>query len=144
MKRKILIALLFMGISTINIVLLSSCNNSTEPKESQRLIIENGFYDKVETTDSNDIQYAVEFTYYVKGEECNWGGYYIQMDSQGWALDLYKMQRLEPEEKHMIADTFKVNSELKTNPIVKTQGYKIGTSESYDALKAECILKQKP
>ena len=142
MKIKILVTLFFVSI-TASVFLLSSCNSSTEPKESQRLFIEDGFYSKVETTNSNDIQYKVEFVYYVKGEECNWGGYHIKMDSQEWMLDLYKMQKLNPDEKHTIIDTFKVNSELKTNPVVDMQGYNIGSSQSNESLKAVYILKPK-
>ena len=144
MKSKTLIALLFFSIYIVNIILLSSCNSSTELKESQRLLIEDGYYSKVETSNLTNIQYKVEFVYFVKGEECNWGGYHIQMDSESWNLDLYKMQLLKPDEKHFVVDTFKVNSELKTNPIVTMQGYKIGSSESYESLKAECTLKLKP
>ena len=143
MKKKILVALVFIGFASISIVLLSACNNSTEPKESQRLIIEDGYYNKVESNTSNEILYAIEFVYYVKGEECNWGGYHIKMDSQEWMLDLYKMQLLIPGEKHSIIDTFKVNNELRTNPVVDMQGYKVGSSESNESLNAVYTLKPK-
>ncbi len=143
MKTKIIIALIIVVVSTLNIFLLSSCNSSTEPKESHKLVVENGFYSKVETSDSNEIKYVIEFVYYVRGEECNWGGYSIQMDTQAWTLDLYKMQMLKPYEKHTKIDTFKVNNELKTNPVVKMQGYRIGSSESYNELYAEYILQPK-
>jgi hypothetical protein len=144
MKSKILIATLLFVASSVHLFLLISCNKSTEPIQYLRLVIENGFYSKVESTNSNEIQYEIEFTYFVQGEECNWGGYSIEMDSQGWALDLYKMQRLKPNEKHTWVDTFRVNNELKTNPIVKMQAYRIGSSESYDELYAEYILQPKP
>ncbi len=141
MKSKKLVNVLIVCIYTIILIFLTSCNNSTAPEESQKLIIEDGVFSKVESSNSNEIIYATEFTYYVKGEECNWGGYYIQMDSQSWMLDLYKMQLLIPDEKHVIVDTFKVNNELKANPIVKMQGYKIGSSESYEELYVEYVLK---
>ncbi|MEW6509299.1 MAG: hypothetical protein AB1432_16330 [Bacteroidota bacterium] len=143
MKKKILVAFLFIGFASLSIVLLSSCNNSTEPKKSQRLIIEDGYYSKVESNTSSEILYAIEFIYYVKGEECNWGGYHIKMDSQEWMLDLYQMQLLIPDEKHSIIDTFKVTNELKTNPVVDMQGYKVGSSESNESLKAVYTLKPK-
>jgi len=141
MKSKILVKLLYACIYSIILIFLTSCNNSIAPKESQELIIEDGVFNKVESSNSNEIKYAIEFIYYVKEEECNWGGYYIQMDSQSWMLDLYKMQLLIPDEKHVIVDTFKVNNELKANPIVKMQGYKIGSSESYEELYVQYVLK---
>lgn len=143
MKSKILATLLFVCIYSTILIFLTSCNNSTAPEESQKLIIEDGVFSKVESSSPNEIKYAIEFIYYVKEEECNWGGYYIQMDSQSWMLDLYKMQLLKPDEKHVIADTFKVNNELKVNPIVNMQGYKIGSSKSYEELHAEYVLKPK-
>ena len=65
------------------------------------------------------------------------------MDSQEWMLDLYKMQLLIPGEKHSIIDTFKVNNELRTNPVVDMQGYKVGSSESNESLNAVYTLKPK-
>ena len=143
MKIKILIIILFFVVSSNSLFLFSFCNKSTEPIEYLRLVIENGFYEKVESTYSNEIKYEIEFTYYVKGEECNWGGYSIQMDSQAWSLHLYKMQILKPNEKHTIIDTFKVNNELTMSPTVKMQAYRIGSSESYEELYAEYILQPK-
>lgn len=123
--------------------MFSSCNSSTGPKESQRLVIENGFYNKVELSGSNKIKYAIEFVYYVRGEECNWGGYSIQMDSQDSSLDLYKMQTLNPYEKYMRQDTFKVDNVIKTNPVVKMQSYRIGSSDTYKELYSEYELQPK-
>ena len=141
MKSKILVKLLFVCIYSIILIFLTSCNNSTAPKENQKLIIEDGVFSKVESSNSNEIKYAIEFMYYVKGEECNWGGYSIEMDSLSIAVHLYKMATLKPDEKHVIVDTFKVNDELKANPIVKMQGYKIGSSKSNEELHAEYVLK---
>ena len=106
-------------------------------------VIENGFYNKVEIPNSNEKLYAIEFVYYVRGEECNWGGYSIQMDSQSWSLNLYKMQLLIPDEKHSILDTFTVNNELVSSPVVIMQGYQIGSSEAIENLYAEYILQPK-
>lgn len=142
MKKIILLTLLVL-VSAANMLLLNCCTSSTEPQESQKLVIENGFYSKVETTKSNKIQYTIEFTYYVKGEGCNWGGYSIQMDSQSYLLDLYKMQILNPNEKYMRNDTLKVASELRTNPVIKMQGYRIGSSDAYPELYAEFVLQPK-
>ncbi|NOX64688.1 MAG: hypothetical protein GXO85_02545 [Chlorobi bacterium] len=143
MKSRIMVSHLFLGIILINLFLLSSCDNSTELIEEQRLIIENGYFNKVESINSDENNYAIEFTYYVKGEECNWGGYSIQMDSIGRSLNLYSMQTLKPDEKHMIVDTIKMDFELQSNPIVKMQGYKIGSSKSYKKLYTEYILEPK-
>ena len=143
MRNNKLVAFLFVCCASIGLVLLSSCNISTEPNDTKRLIIEDGFYSKIDTSNSNNIQYKVEFVYYVKGEECNWGGYHIKMDSQEWSLDLYKMQLLIPGEKHTIIDTFKVNSVLNASPVVDMQGYEIGSSESNESLKAVYTLKPK-
>ena len=73
--------ILFLSVFSI-IVVLISCDNSTEPKEPQRLVIENGFYSKVASSTPNEIKYKMEFVYYVKGEECNWEGYKIKMGFQ--------------------------------------------------------------
>ena len=140
MKLKIPVTLFLIFTYSMSIIFLTSCNNSTAPEEEQKLIIEDGIFSKVESSDSNEIQYAIQFSYYVKGEECNWGGYHIQMDSLNWTLNLYKMQTLIPNERYEIVDTFKVNNELKSNPIVKMQGYKIGSSEYYEDLYAEYTL----
>ncbi len=143
MKSKILVKLLFVCIYSIILIFLTNCNNLTELKENQKLIIEDGVFSKVESSSSNEIKYAIEFTYYVIGEECNWGGYSIEMDSIGIEVNVYKMTTLKPDEKHVIIDTFKVNHELKANPIVKMQGYRIDSSESYEELYVEYVLKPK-
>ena len=142
MKNRILIFIIYFLISSTSIFLLS-CTKSTEPIQNLKLVIENGYYNKVESINLNEIQYEIEFTYYVIGEECNWGGYSIQMDSQAWILDLYKMQLMTPNGKYTCIDTFVVNHELLTKPILKMQAYRIGSSESYDELYAEYILQQK-
>ncbi len=141
--KKIIVDLLFVVIFIISIALLSSCNNIAEPQESQRLIIENGFYKKVETKNPYEIIYAIEFTYYLRDGNCNWGGYYIKMDSLSWIIDLYKMQTMESPKKYQWLDTFKVYDILKTNPVVKMQGYRISGSKTYDELYAEYILQPK-
>jgi ribonucleotide reductase beta subunit family protein with ferritin-like domain len=140
--KKALAAFSLIALFSISIVLLS-CNNSTQPKESQSLVIENGFYSKVASTIPNEIKYKLEFVYYVKGEECNWGGYNIKMDSQEMAVTLYKMKTLKPDEKHTVADTVKVLAELTKDPVLSMQGYRIGNSKAIEALKAEYTLKPK-
>ncbi len=142
MKNKILIFVICFLISSISLFLLS-CTKSTEPIQYLKLVIQNGFYKRVDSINPNEIQYEIEFTYYVIGEECNWGGYSIYMDSQTWSFNLYKMQIMTPNEKYTCIDTFIVNHELITKPIVKMQAYRIGSSESYDELYAEYILQQK-
>ncbi|MEJ2053617.1 MAG: hypothetical protein P8X42_06820 [Calditrichaceae bacterium] len=142
MKNRILIFIIYLLISSTSIFLLS-CTKSTEPIQYLKLVIENGFYKRIESINPNEIQYEIEFTYYVTGEECNWGGYSIQMDSHAWKLDLYRMQLMTPNEKYTWIDTFIVNHELLTKPIVQMQAYRIGSSELYKELYAEYILKQK-
>ena len=138
--KKISVVFYLLGLLSVSFVLLS-CNNSTEPKVSQILVIENGFYSKVASTIPNEIKYKMEFVYYVKGEECNWGGYNIKMDSQEMAVTLSKMKILKPDERHTVADTIKVLAELTKDPVLSMQGYKIGSSEAIEALKAEYTLK---
>jgi hypothetical protein len=53
------------------------------------------------------------------------------------------MQKLKPGEKKMVVDTFKVNSDLRSNPIVEMQGYKPGSSDSYKELYAKYTLLPK-
>ena len=142
MKGKIKVALYFVCLSLITLS-LSYCNYFTSSEDEQRLFIENGFYSKVQAAEGGDIKYAVEFTYFVTGEKCNWGGFGIEMDSFLSGLDLYKMQVMEPGVKYQIAHTFKVGSILKNNPMVKIQGYKLGDSNTYKELYAEYTLQPK-
>ena len=142
-RSKIPFALLFWGTLSLSFILLPSCANPAKPEESQRLIIENGYYSKCPTTDSSKIKYVVEFVYYVTVEKCKWGGYAVQMDSQAHILSLYIMQTLNPDVRYTRSDTFRVSGQLKTPPIIKMQGYKIGSSESYDELYAEFVLQPK-
>lgn len=134
--------ILFFSVFSISLVLIS-CDNSTEPKVSQILVIENGFYSKVASTIPNEIKYKMEFVYYVKGEECNWGGYNIKMDSQEMAVTLSKMKILKPDERHTVTDTIKVVAELTKDPVLSMQGYKVGSTEATEELKAEYTLKPK-
>jgi hypothetical protein len=142
MKKIVLVVSFILSVFSISVVLLS-CDNSTEPKEPQRLVIENGFYSKVASNTPNEIKYKMEFVYYVKGEACEWGGYNIKMDSQETAVTLYKMKKLLPDERHTVVDTIKVIAELTKDPVLSMQGYKVGSSEATEALKAEYILKPK-
>jgi ribonucleotide reductase beta subunit family protein with ferritin-like domain len=140
--KKISVAFYLLRLFAVCFVLLS-CDNSTEPKEPQRLVIENGFYSKVASATPNEIKYKMEFVYYVKGEACEWGGYKIKMDSQEMAVTLYKMKTLKPDERHTVADTIKVLAEITNDPVVSMQGYKVGSSEAIETLKAVYILKPK-
>jgi hypothetical protein len=121
--------ILFLSVFLL-IVVLISCDNSTEPKEPQRLVIENGFYSKVASSTPNEIKYKMEFVYYVKGEECEWGGYNIKMEYQETAVTLSKRKKLLPDERHTVVDTMKVFAELTKDPVLVMQGYKVGSSEA--------------
>jgi hypothetical protein len=105
------------------------------------LVIENGFYSKVASSTPNEIKYKMEFVYYVKGEACEWGGYNIKMEYQESARTLAQKKKLLPDERHTVADTIKVIAELTKDPVLVMQGYKVGSSEATEALKAEYTLK---
>lgn len=134
--------ILFLSVSAISVVLIS-CDNSTEPKEPQRLVIENGFYSKVASSTPNEIKYKVEFVYYVKGEACEWGGYKIETEYMSSSIVLAQKKKLLPDEKHTVVDSIKVFAELTKDPVLSMQGYKVGSSEATEALKVEYTLKPK-
>ena len=143
MQSKIIKTLIFIVLILLISILFNSCSNSTESNSFQAMVIEDGFYNKVENTNLDEKKYAIEFVFFVKGEECYWGGYSIQMDSQSWIIDLYQMQILKPGEKHTVSDTFTVNKSLVSNPIVKLQGYEINTYKPNKNLYVEYSLKSK-
>ena len=127
------------------IILFVSCNNSVESNDIQNLNIGNGFYENVQITDISDIKCAVQFEYFVTGQQCQVGGYSIKWDStHGGQIDWYMMQTLTPEVKYTITDTFRFATELTTDPIISMQGYRIDDSQSYPELKAQFVLVPKP
>lgn len=124
-------------------LVLSACQWISKPDTTQRLLLEEGYYHAVETPATSEQRYAIEFMYSVTGKECDWGGYTIQMDTSVWRLDLYKMQRLEPGKKYAVHDTFSLDHGLQSDPVVETEGYLVGTSQSTEELHAQYTLQPK-
>ena len=144
MKSKISFELISISVLFIGVILFSSCANSTEPGNNQNLFIESGFFTKINSEEADKFSYVIELEYYVKNESCNIGGYGIRYDSSHSAqMDWYKMLTINPDQIYLISDTINVNFEILTNPIVRMQGYKIGSSESVGELSVEYALKQK-
>ena len=128
-----------------SITLFFSCDDSVEPNENPILHIENGTYEFIQLTDSSEINYAIQFEYFVTGQQCKVGGYLIKWDStHGGQMNWYMMQRLTPDVRYTITDTFKLAYELTTDPIISMQGYRIDDSQSYSELKAQFVLVPTP
>lgn len=90
-------------IDSINLHSVSFSNNSND---IQALYIENGFYENVLSTDSSEINCAVQFEYFVTGQQCQVGGYSIKWDSTyGGQMFWYMMQTLTPDVRYTISDT---------------------------------------
>ena len=149
MKTKALTTLLFSMFIALYVSFISTCDNSTEPRESQtqerqRLIIESGYFNPIERADSNGSGTAIELTYYVTKEKCCVGGYGIKWDStHSGQVSWYMMETLWPGRKRVLADTFRVRTSLTSEPTLQMQGYRLGSSESHEELRAECTLRPK-
>ena len=147
MNRNNFVVFVFITFVLLTAILISSCKNtenSTEPNEStSSLIIENGYYNRVETTDTNQVKYVVQFSYYVKGDSCAWGGYRIKMDSQTFSYSLNKFPNMEPGKRYERSDTFNVVNVLNNDPLVSISGYQVIDAQHQLELYAEYLLQRK-
>jgi hypothetical protein len=136
MKSPFTILSLVVSVSVFSLALFVSC----EKDNVQQLHIQNGRYAILPSGGSSSPRFAIEFEYYVTGEQCQVGGYAIAYDSSRAMTDWYLMKTLSPNVRYSISDTFSCSGTLATHPKVWMQGYKLGRSDSYPELRAECIL----
>jgi len=125
------------------IIFSITCNQSTEPDQEIKLILENGLYQKIGTS-QDEIKYSIEFYYYVEGSKCKIGGYNIQWDEDHIGqVDWYVMKTIFPGHKYYISDTMSFSNPLTSDPIVTMQGYLENKTEIDSRLRSQLILKRK-
>jgi hypothetical protein len=125
----------------ISILILLHFNCSTEPESELALIIQDGYFGNV---GNSEFSYSIEFKYSVNGEICNVGGYGISWgEGKDGFVDWYIMQKLEPNRIYSITDTFNLDAEIRSNPIVSMQGYLEGVTKEDSRLHVEYKLKSK-
>jgi hypothetical protein len=139
MKTYFISRILLAALSLCILVLCASCDKNI----SKQLHIENGSYAIVPSNGTDSARLALRFEYFATGQQCQVGGYGLAYDGIGAATDWYRMQTLTPNVRYAISDTFICSRTLSSNPKVTMQAYRIGSSESYPELKAECVLMPK-
>ena len=144
MAKQFIIRILLVALSAGNATLFVSCHNSVDPNDIPKLYIENGFYNIVPSTEASVSKCAVQFEYFVKGQQCQVGGYAIRCDSTSWVMNWYRLKTLAPETRYTMTDTLRSTLALTTNPTVTMQGYRIGDAQSSPEIKVQYVLVRKP
>lgn len=126
-RKENLFVVLLTCISLSGFVLISSCKDSsnlTEPQTAAKLVVDNGYYTKVETTTSGDNNYSVVLQYHAEGSDFIIGDYDIQWKSENIGIRVFLNSFvINPDETFKIEETFTFPSEVLESPIITISGY---------------------
>ena len=146
-SQKISHPVVILFISFMSLLLITSCKDSkdiTEPTVEAKLVIDDGYYTKDESTNPNENTYSVVIKYHVEGSDFIIGSYAIQWSSENIGKEEFPNSFVvRPDKTLKIEDTFTFQKEVSESPMVTITGYALNQKSDGTTSKVTYTIQKK-
>jgi hypothetical protein len=146
-RKNSLFVVLLISLCCSSLVLMTSCKDSrdlTEPQVEAKLVVDDGYYSKVETTNSGENIYSVVIQYHVEGSDFIIGNYDIQWKSENIGKQVFlNSMVVNPDKTLKIEETFTFPREVLESPIITIAGYALNQKGDGETSEVSYTIQKK-